>query len=86
MRLAFHVLRAVARAALLALAVLWWAPSLLLVLAVLWGDRVRFALTMAWVDVLRGLGRQDAALRVCEAARRRCDTRMRALAGRQGWQ
>ena len=75
---------AVAWAALLALTLLWWMPSILLAVAGLLLDRLRFVLTLVLVDVLCALGRRDAALRVCEAARQRCERRMRALAGRRG--
>ncbi len=68
------------------IALVWWAPSLLLTVTGLLLDRLRFALAMVLVDVLRGLGRQDAALRVLEAARRRCERRLRTLAGRRGCQ
>ncbi len=86
MRLAFLFLRAAAWVALLVLTLVWWTPSLLLTVAGLLLDRLRFALTMALVDVLRTLGRRDAPIRVCEAASRRCERRMRTLAGRRGWQ
>ena len=78
-------LNGTARAALLALTLLWWAPSILLTVTGLLFDRLRFSLTMVLVDVLRGLGRQDAALWVCEAARRRCERRLRTLAERREW-
>ena len=78
-----RILTGTAWAALLALTLLWWAPSLLLTVTGLLLDRLRFVLTMVLVDVLRGFGRQDVALRVCEAARRRCDARLQALNARR---
>ncbi len=84
MRRAPHALRTAAWAVLLAVTLLWWSPSIALGVVGFLLDRLRFALTMALVDVLRGLGRQDAALRGCEAARRRCERQMRALAERRG--
>ena len=83
MRRASHALRTVTWAVLLAVTLVWWLPSIALGVVGFLLDRLRFALTMALVDVLRGLGRQDAALRVLEAARRRCDARLQALAGRR---
>lgn len=73
--------RFAARVVLVA-AVTWWAPTLLLSVGALIADRVRFRLVLAWADVLRALGRRDAARQALEAALRRCEARRRALAAR----
>ena len=81
--LAFRRRQRALRFGTVVIALAWWAPSLLLTVTGLLLDRLRFVLTLVLVDVLRALGRQDAALRVLEAARRRCDARLRTLARRQ---
>ena len=73
------------RALIIASAAIWWAPSILLAVAALAADRARFRALLAWVGLLRILGRRDAARRVCEAAMERCERRRRALAERRGW-
>ncbi len=81
--IAFRRRRRALRFGAVIIALAWWAPSLLLTVTGLLLDRLRFVLTMVLVDVLRGLGRQDAALWMCEAARRRCERRLPTLAGRR---
>ena len=77
-----RVLRFVAWAALVALAVLWWAPSIVLAVVTLAADRARFRALVAWVGLLRILGWRDAARRALEGALQRCEARRQALAAR----
>ena len=77
-----QVLGVLAWSAIIALSLAWWAPSILLAVAALAADRVRFRALLARVGLLRSLGRRDAARRVLNRALRRCEARRRALAVR----
>ncbi|MGI3903043.1 MAG: hypothetical protein ACRYGP_30195 [Janthinobacterium lividum] len=74
-RRAFHLVVGVA-------GLLWWLPTIAQALAVLAADRMRFRLVLAHARVLQIAGQKDAALRVLDDARRRCERRRRALADR----
>ncbi|MGI4763954.1 MAG: hypothetical protein ACRYGP_02630 [Janthinobacterium lividum] len=74
-----RILIGMAWAALLALTLVWWLPSILLTLAVLWGGRVRFGLVMDFGRALVAIGRSEAASRLYVAEIERCERR------RHGW-
>lgn len=66
----------------LMVALVWCLPSILLAVAAIGADRVRFKAVLAWARLLVVLGRRDAARQVYDAALRRTMRRAAKLARR----